>query len=75
MCHAAEPFWDGVFWPPKGVMLDTPERVAAQAEAVYLQAGASHAMPPGNLSGITDEERAAIRAWFTGARAGPQPGA
>jgi uncharacterized membrane protein len=73
MCHAAEPFWDGVFWPPKGVMLDTPERVAAQAEEVYLQAGASHAMPPGNLSGITDEERAAIRAWFTGA--GPQPGA
>ena len=64
MCHNAEPFWEGVYWPPNGVMLDTPERVAAQAREVYLQAGASHAMPPANLSGITEEERAAIRAWF-----------
>ena len=67
MCHAAEPFWDGVLWPPKGVMLETEEQIARQARAVYLQAGASHAMPPGNLSGITDAERDAIRAWFTGA--------
>ncbi|TNC61944.1 urate hydroxylase PuuD [Rubellimicrobium roseum] len=67
MCHAAEPFWDGILWPPKGVMLETEAQIARQARAIYLQAGASHAMPPGNLSGISDEERAAIRAWFEGA--------
>jgi uncharacterized membrane protein len=27
----------------------------------------SHAMPPGNLSEITPEERDAIRRWFEGA--------
>jgi uncharacterized membrane protein len=66
MCHAAEPGWAGLYWPPKGVMLDTPARIATHAREIYLQSGASHAMPPGNLSGIEDEERAAIRAWFEG---------
>jgi uncharacterized membrane protein len=64
MCHAAEPGYSGLAYPPKGVMLETPEQVARHAEAIFLQAGVSHAMPPGNLSGITPEERAAIRAWF-----------
>jgi uncharacterized membrane protein len=67
MCHAAEPFWEGILWPPKGVMLETQAQVAAQARAIYLQAGATHAMPPANLSGITEAERAAIRTWFEGA--------
>jgi uncharacterized membrane protein len=67
MCHAAEPAWPGMYWPPKGVMLDTPARIALQGEQVYLQAGASHAMPPANLSWIEPAERAAIRAWFEGA--------
>ena len=67
MCHAAEPYWEGVHWPPKGVMLETDAQIATQARAIYLQAGASHAMPPGNLSGITEGEREAIRIWFTGA--------
>jgi uncharacterized membrane protein len=67
MCHAAEPAWPGMYWPPKGVMLDTPARIALQGTQVYLQAGASHAMPPANLSWIEPAERAAIRAWFEGA--------
>lgn len=67
MCHAREPFWDGILWPPKGVVLETEADVARQARAVYLQAGASHAMPPANLSGIEPEERAAIVAWFRAA--------
>ena len=35
---------------------------------IYLQAGRSHAMPPGNVTGITPEERALIVAWFEEAR-------
>jgi uncharacterized membrane protein len=66
MCHAAEPGWDGVWWPPKGVMLETPEQVAFHARQIYLQAGVSHAMPPANLSYIEPEERAAIVRWFEG---------
>lgn len=64
MCHAAEPVWDGLLWPPKGVMLETPQQIALQAEAIYVQSGVTHAMPPANLSGISEEERALIRTWF-----------
>ncbi|TNC49834.1 urate hydroxylase PuuD [Rubellimicrobium rubrum] len=67
MCHAAEPGWSGLYWPPKGVMLETEAQIARLARAIYLQAGVSHAMPPGNLSDISEEERAAIRAWYQGA--------
>ncbi len=70
MCHAAEPGWEGLWWAPKGVHLDTPEAVARHAREIYLQAGVSHAMPPANLSYMEDAEREAIVAWFRGARAG-----
>jgi uncharacterized membrane protein len=48
-------------------MFETGAQVANRARDIYLQAGASHAMPPGNLSEITEEERAAIRAWYQSA--------
>ena len=64
MCHAAEPAWPGMHWPPNGVRLDTEAHIARQARAIYLQAGASHAMPPGNLSYMEASERALIRRWY-----------
>ncbi len=70
MCHAAEPGWEGMQWPPKGVVLETPEDVARQARQIYLQAGLSTAMPPANVSFIEAEERAAIAAWFRAATEG-----
>ena len=70
MCHAAEPGWDGLAWPPKGVVLDSPEAVAKHAREIWLQAGLTHAMPPANLSYMEDQERAAIRHWFRAATEG-----
>ncbi|MCT4578977.1 urate hydroxylase PuuD [Donghicola sp.] len=70
MCHAAEPFYEGVLWAPKGVRLDTETEIIRNARAVYLQAGLSHAMPPANLSYIEDEERAAIVKWYEAATSG-----
>ncbi|TMM52337.1 urate hydroxylase PuuD [Sulfitobacter sabulilitoris] len=67
MCHAADPVWQGLLWPPKGVMLETEQQIVRNARAIYLQAGISHAMPPANLSYIEAEERAAIIAWYTAA--------
>ena len=64
MCHAAEPVWEGIHWAPKGVMLDTPEAIARQASQIYLQAGASHAMPPQNITELSPQDRAAIVKWF-----------
>ena len=68
MCHAAEPLWEGMHWPPKGVMLETEAQIAQHAREVYLQSGVSHAMPPGNLTWMEEDERAAIRAWFAAAQ-------
>ncbi len=67
MCHAAQPAYDGILWPPKGVMLDTPQRIATHARQIYLQAGVTHAMPPANVSYIEPAERAQIVAWFRAA--------
>jgi len=64
MCHAAEPVWEGMHWPPKGVVLETPAQIANEGRRIFLQAGVSHAMPPGNLSYIEPGERAAIVEWF-----------
>ncbi|WP_099866903.1 urate hydroxylase PuuD [Pararhizobium haloflavum] len=64
MCHAAEPVWPGITWPPKGVKLETEGEIAAAARDIYLQAGRSHAMPPGNVTAMQAEERALVAAWY-----------
>ncbi|MDP3895819.1 MAG: urate hydroxylase PuuD [Mesorhizobium sp.] len=67
MCHGAEPAWDGIIHAPKDVLLDSDAVIAEHAREIYLQAGRSHAMPPGNVTEISPEERALIVAWFEGA--------
>lgn len=66
MCHAAEPGWPGIHHAPKNVLLDSDGEIARHARDIYLQAGRSHAMPPGNVSFITDEERRLLVAWYEG---------
>lgn len=70
MCHAEEPSWDGIVHAPKGVVLETPAQIAAHAREIYLQAGHSRAMPPGNVSFMEDSERKAIIDWYKDAIAG-----
>ena len=67
MCHAAEPVWEGMYWPPKGVRLETEHQIALAAREIYLQAGLTHAMPPANLSYMQQTERAEIVAWYLAA--------
>ena len=64
MCHAAEPVWEGILHPPKGVVLENDAQIAAHAREIYIQAGRSHAMPPGNLTDMTGDERRLLVAWF-----------
>jgi uncharacterized membrane protein len=66
MCHAAEPSYDGVLITPKGVALQTDAEIVKHAREIYLQAGRSHAMPPGNLTQITPQERALLVSWYEG---------
>ncbi|BDW84572.1 urate hydroxylase PuuD [Roseicyclus marinus] len=74
MCHAAEPAWPGLHWAPRGVHLDDEAAIARAARAIYLQAGVSHAMPPGNVSFMQPEERETIARWYQGLEAGSAPG-
>lgn len=64
MCHAAEPLWDGMVVPPKGVVLETQEQIRLQAKAIGLQAVHTRAMPPGNITELPDEERRVLAAWI-----------
>ncbi|MGU3492510.1 urate hydroxylase PuuD [Xanthobacteraceae bacterium A53D] len=65
MCHAAEPVWEGIAVAPRGILLDTPEAMARNRPLIHMQAVLTHAMPPGNITEITPEERAALKAWAT----------
>lgn len=67
MCHAAEPVWEGIGEAPKGVLLDTPEHIAAFAPAIRMQAVLTHAMPPNNLTEMTSQERGVLAHWLAGA--------
>jgi uncharacterized membrane protein len=61
-CHAARPTFDGIAAAPKGVMLETPAQLRRWAQAMRQQVQ-TEAMPPGNMTDMTAEERAKILAW------------
>jgi uncharacterized membrane protein len=63
-CHAERPQQAGIAEAPKGIVLETPDQIAANAAAIRTQAVASRAMPLGNLTRMTDDERALLAAWL-----------
>jgi uncharacterized membrane protein len=64
MCHAAEPVWDGIVAAPKGVRLDTADQIKRHAKLIELNAVRSRAMPPGNVTGISADDRQVLAAWI-----------
>jgi uncharacterized membrane protein len=70
MCHAREPFYDGIHRAPKNVLLETPLEVAMAAEQIYVHAGVSNAMPPANGIYMEAEDRAALVRGFRAANKG-----
>ena len=61
-CHATSPTQAGFSSPPAGVVLTSPEQIRARA-ADLKRVVASRSMPLGNVTGMTDEERALVVAW------------
>jgi uncharacterized membrane protein len=69
-CHAEHPRWEGIASPPKGIVLEKASQIVANAAAIRAQAVVSRAMPLGNVTQMTDAERARLAAWIdAGARA------
>ncbi len=65
-CHSANPTHVAFPAAPGGVMLDTDEQILAEAVRIHQQTVVLRAMPIGNLTQMSDEERALIDAWFGG---------
>jgi uncharacterized membrane protein len=56
-CHAEQPILGGFAAPPKGLVLDSPASIRANAALIRSNAVDSQIMPLGNLTGMTPEER------------------
>ena len=66
-CHSQHP--TKVDAAPRGIKLDTPEEIKAQATAIEQQAVQTQAMPLGNVTGMTRPERDLLGRWIAqGAR-------
>jgi uncharacterized membrane protein len=63
-CHAEKPAFPGMVEAPKGAKLDTPERIEAQRLLIHQQSVLTRAMPPGNVTSMTDEERRLLDRWY-----------
>lgn len=68
VCHSSRPT-DTSFGPaPAGVVFDTRSQIEAKAGRIRERAFVTRTMPPGNKSGITDDERAMLGAWAASVR-------
>jgi uncharacterized membrane protein len=68
-CHSQHPTYPGVTAPPLGVTLETPEQIHTLAGRIEQLAVSSTAMPLGNATMMTQEERDLLGRWIAqGAR-------
>ena len=64
VCHSMTPSDPSFSVPPGGVVLDTPAQIRARASLIDEQAVRTRAMPLGNVTGMTDAERALLGRWI-----------
>jgi uncharacterized membrane protein len=62
-CHAEQPLLMDLTAPPKGLVLSTPAQIEAAKDKIRAQVVDSAIMPLGNLTHMTDDERAVIGRW------------
>ena len=63
-CHAEQPASPLFAAPPAGVVLETPEQLASMRDRIRATAVDSRVMPLGNLTNMTDDERAELGRWI-----------
>jgi len=67
ICHSSAPTHPAFPAAPGGVMLDTDEQILAEAARIHQQTVVLQVMPIGNLTQMSDEERALVDAWYRSA--------
>ncbi|HET6643284.1 MAG TPA: urate hydroxylase PuuD [Gaiellaceae bacterium] len=63
-CHSANPTQRGYNAPPAGITFDSRDQIVERADAIEEQAVRTTAMPLGNATGMTDQERETLGAWL-----------
>ncbi|MBC7368822.1 MAG: urate hydroxylase PuuD [Undibacterium sp.] len=63
-CHMPTPTFPGIAQAPAGVLLNTSANIAQNAGRIYQQVAVTRIMPLGNVTQITEEERAMVARWF-----------
>ncbi len=63
MCHSPVPTFPGYTQPQAGVLLHTPADLVQNAPRLYQQVIVTRIMPLGNITQITEQERAVLAAW------------
>ncbi|HET7803294.1 MAG TPA: c-type cytochrome [Pseudolabrys sp.] len=64
MCHAAKPTHESFQDAPKNITLETVADIRKHAATISAQTVQTRAMPLGNQTGMTDEERATLAQWL-----------
>ena len=64
VCHASKPTFDGFDEAPLGIIFDSPEDILNNIDKIKAQSIDSDIMPPGNLTGMTKDERNKINSWI-----------
>jgi len=64
-CHARQPSQAASSAPPAGITLESAAAVHRHASRIFATTVATRSMPIGNLTAMTEAERALIAAWYT----------
>lgn len=62
-CHCTSGGDRDSYSPPAGIAFDTTTQILAQASQIESSTFKSRSMPPGNITGMTDDERAYLSRW------------
>jgi uncharacterized membrane protein len=62
-CHSSKPTQPGFAEAPLGILLESPEQILTRAERIAFTVQTRY-MPLGNLTGMTDAERATVASWY-----------
>lgn len=63
-CHQEHPTNGMFIAAPNGLRLDSPEEIREHRDRIFIRAVATRSMPLANMTGITEEERALLGAWY-----------
>ncbi|MDH3462853.1 MAG: urate hydroxylase PuuD, partial [Acidimicrobiia bacterium] len=63
-CHSSAPNQAGFASPPKGITFDSSQDMTDQAALIRALSVNTETMPLGNVTGMTDDERAVLEAWL-----------